>query len=105
MENDYRCGVPGCPCEFFVPSLVHPSIKEIKLNELNTVQKQHRSEVVSNAVTLIHDKYTAGALEHQTNLKQDTTLAQLLEFAIEEAVDQMVYLITMKQKLDSSEEW
>lgn len=70
---------------------------------LNPKQSAHRQEVVQEAAQLIHDKYTVGAKEHNTNLKEDTTVHQLVDFALEEAIDQMVYLITLKQKID--EEW
>lgn len=72
---------------------------------LNEKQEKHRKEVVVTAMNLIHEKYTKGALEHKTNLKQDTTPSQLVDFALEEAVDQMVYLITLKQKLNEGWEW
>ena len=70
---------------------------------LNEKQIAHRESIVSLAAELIHAKYTAGAIEHDTNLKEDTTVDQLLDFAIEEAIDQVVYLLTMKQKREEDE--
>ena len=63
-------------------------------------QIAHRAYIVKEAAFLINEKYAKGAAEHKTNLKEDTSIAQLLDFAIEEAVDQIVYLLTLKQKCD-----
>ena len=70
---------------------------------MSNEQIAHRKYIVEEAATLIHAKYTKGALEHQTNLKEDTTIGQLIDFAIEEATDQMVYLLTLKQKIEENE--
>lgn len=63
-------------------------------------QEHHRLRIVDMAAQLIFDKYEVGATEHKTDLKNDHTIEQLLDFAIEEAVDQIVYLLTIKEKLD-----
>jgi hypothetical protein len=73
---------------------------EEKQDGLNKLQRQHRAEIVEEAYQRIWDKYTAGAQEHQTNLKQDSTMEQLAEWAIEEAIDQVVYLLTLKSKMN-----
>ena len=65
---------------------------------LNAKQQANHDYVVGQAKTLISDKYKVGAAEHKTNLKEDTSIGQMIDFALEEAVDQMVYLITLKQK-------
>lgn len=66
---------------------------------LNKKQMEHRAAIVERATQLIWDKYTAGAEEHQTNLREDSTVEQLIDWSIEEAIDQMVYLLTLKEKL------
>lgn len=48
---------------------------------------------------LMADKYTRGVEEHGGNL-WDMPFNQLLDNAIEEAIDQVVYLLTMKQQYD-----
>lgn len=65
---------------------------------LNEKQQAHRAEIIDLAQTKIFEKYTAGAKEHQTNLKEDTTEDQLIEFMLEEAIDQVVYVLTLMQK-------
>lgn len=70
------------------------------INVMTAEQLAHRASIVKEAAFLINEKYAKGAIEHQTNLKEDTSVGQLLDFAIEEAVDQMVYLLTLKQKME-----
>lgn len=66
---------------------------------LTKQQMAHRAAITEEATQLIWDKYTAGAMEHQTNLREDSTVGQLLDWAIEEAIDQVVYLLTLKSKM------
>lgn len=66
---------------------------------LTKEQSAHRAEVTEEVTQLIWDKYTKGAQEHKTNLKQDSTVGQLVDWAIEEALDQLVYLVTLKSKM------
>jgi len=63
-------------------------------------QKEHRAKIMQAASMRIHAKYEAGAIEHG-GLLSDLSADALLENAIDEAVDQVVYLLTLKDKLDT----
>jgi hypothetical protein len=66
---------------------------------MNEEQRTHRQQLASKAFALIWDKYEKGALEHKTILNKDFSAEQLLDFAIEEAIDQITYLLTLKEKI------
>ena len=66
---------------------------------MNETQKAHLKYVLNESQDRIMTKYIKGALEHQSSLSEDYTASQLLDEAINEAVDQMVYLLTLRQKL------
>ncbi len=61
-------------------------------------QSEHLKEVLIVAHALIAAKYTKGAKEHEGDLLS-MSAAQLVEEAIGEATDLMVYLITLRSKL------
>lgn len=61
-------------------------------------QKEHRAKIMQQASMLIHAKYEKGAREHHS-LLTDYDAHWLLDSAIEEALDQIVYLLTLKDKL------
>lgn len=67
---------------------------------LTKEQKAHLSYILSEALSRIDTKYQNGAKEHG-GLLSDLSEEQLLENAIDEAVDQVVYLLTLKQKFNS----
>lgn len=75
-----------------------PETPEVAENGLNALQNAHKKEILKLANKKINAKYIAGALEHQTNLKDDTTEDQLIGFMLEEAIDQVVYVLTLMQK-------
>ena len=61
-------------------------------------QKAHLSYILSQALNRIDVKYHKGAKEHGGVLS-DMSKEDLLDNAIDEAVDQLTYLLTLKQKL------
>ncbi len=63
-------------------------------------QKSHLSYILSQALNRIDVKYTAGAAEHGGVLS-DMSEEALLDNAIDEAIDQVTYLLTLKQKLSN----
>lgn len=65
---------------------------------MSKVQADHLKSILAQAERLISDKYIKGAAEHQSTLSEDYTEEQILDMAIEEAVDQMTYLLTLKEK-------
>jgi hypothetical protein len=66
---------------------------------VNSTQTQHLNKILEEASHLITAKYVRGAKEHQSTLSEDYTALQILDMAIEEAVDQIVYLLTLREKL------
>jgi hypothetical protein len=61
-------------------------------------QKMHLAHIIDQAVIQIDRKYVTGAHEHG-GLLSDLTIEQLLNSAIDEATDQLVYLLTLKDKI------
>lgn len=60
-------------------------------------QKIHMAFIAGEAYARITDKYEKGQAEHGGNL-WDQSSDQLLENAIMEAVDQVIYLLTIREK-------
>jgi len=67
---------------------------------MNDVQKEHLKYILTESRDRIMDKYIKGSIEHDSNLNEDYTVNELLEEAINEAVDQLTYLLTLRQKLN-----
>lgn len=61
-------------------------------------QEEHLLEIKRSFVKLVDDKYRKGQEEHGGNLF-DLTSLELINAAIEEAIDQFVYLLTLKEKI------
>lgn len=61
--------------------------------------QEHIDSITTKFKELATDKYFKGAKEHGGNLwdKQG-----LIDMAIEEAIDQVIYLMTLKQQIDDS---
>lgn len=57
---------------------------------------QHLASIQEKATDLIGQKYTKGVEEHGGNLWEKKGL---IDMAIDEAVDQIVYLLTLKEQL------
>ncbi len=62
-------------------------------------QSEHLASIQLEFNRLVQAKYEAGAKEHGSTLSRDYTAEQLLDMAIEEAIDQVTYLLTLKHKL------
>lgn len=61
-------------------------------------QEAHLEQILDDTKRLMSEKYRAGQAEHGGNLF-DLSPERLLDEAILEAIDQVVYLLTLKQKL------
>ncbi len=61
-------------------------------------QEHHLRRLKRDFDELVDKKYRAGALEHGGTL-MDAGFGTILGYAIDEAVDQVVYLLTLKSKL------
>lgn len=68
---------------------------------MNTKQQQHLKYILNESQDLIAKKYRRGSREHQSVLNEDYTAAELLDMALEEAIDQVTYLLTLKEKIDN----
>jgi len=62
-------------------------------------QREHRGKIMQKASVLLHKKYEAGAIQHGGVLS-DKSKEWLLDSAIEEALDQLVYLLTLKDVME-----
>jgi len=69
---------------------------------MNEEQTSHLNTILETSHRLIKDKYTKGSKEHNSILNKDYTSSQLLDMAIEEAIDQITYLLTLKEKENES---
>ena len=63
---------------------------------MNKKQKEHITSIMDDTVNLMYTKYKAGVRQHGGNLwdKKD-----LIDMAISEAIDQVVYLLTLKEQI------
>lgn len=66
-------------------------------SRLTKEQAEHVSEIGKEFCHMMADKYVVGQAEHGGNL-WDLTEDQLLNEAIKEATDQVVYLLTLRRK-------
>jgi hypothetical protein len=61
-------------------------------------QERHLARILRESQKLIDEKYRKGQAEHGGSL-DEMPAEKLLDEAILEAVDQMVYLLTLREKL------
>lgn len=69
---------------------------------MNEEQQSHLANIQLNFIKEHHAKFTRGAEEHKTQLHEDFSADQLLELAIEEVIDLVSYLYTLRTKLAKS---
>lgn len=68
-------------------------------------ESQWQAKVVSRFASQHRDKYMAGAVEHKDNgLLQEIPEDVLIDFAIEEVLDLVSYLYTIKLKREEKKE-
>lgn len=75
------------------------SITERYTTAMTDDQKSHLANIQLDFIKEHSAKFTKGAEEHKTLLHKDFTAKELLEMAIEEALDQVSYLYTLRDKL------
>lgn len=63
-------------------------------------QEKHVASIMRAVNLRMHTKYELGAKEHGGNL-WDLSKEALVDQAIDEAIDQLVYLYTIKQKIET----
>lgn len=69
---------------------------------MNREQQAHLQRIHQAFIYEHGEKFAKDALEHKTQLHEDFTAEQLLEFAIEEALDLASYLYTLREVLSSN---
>lgn len=69
---------------------------------MNEKQARHLNRITDEAHARLIDKYYKGVKEHQTVLSEDYTPAQVLDMAIDEAIDQVTYLLTLKEMMNGT---
>jgi hypothetical protein len=63
-------------------------------------QEAHLARIKTEFAALVDTKYRKGQVEHGGDLFRKST-ADLLNFAIDEAVDQVVYLLTLRERMQT----
>lgn len=66
-------------------------------------QESHLDYLEAKLILLLDTKYRAGATAHSDSLLDKTPL-ELIEEAIDEGIDQLVYLLTARKKLKEFKE-
>ena len=66
---------------------------------MNKNQTHHLNTILEDTGRELTEKYVKGASEHKSELNKDYSLLQLVEMAFEEALDQVTYLHTLREKL------
>lgn len=72
-----------------------------KMEKMTPAQEAHLQRVKDEFCALVDPKYRKGQEEHGGDLFM-LTMGQLLDNAIEEAIDQVVFLLSMKEKLNGN---
>ena len=84
------------------PMIGEKKFMDIKIKELfmrmTEEQEEHLLQIKESFYHLADTKYRAGQAEHGGNLF-DMSAIELLDNAIDEAVDQVVYLLTLRSKV------
>lgn len=65
---------------------------------MTEAQERHLQEIKTEFMRLVDSKYRKGQAEHGGDLFSLSDL-KLLECAIDEAIDQVVYLLTLRQNI------
>ena len=66
---------------------------------INKVQIDHLNRILEQCQRELTEKYIKGAKEHDSVLSEDYTPLQVLDMAIEEAIDQVTYLYTLREMM------
>jgi len=77
-------------------------MKSQNMFKMTDDQEAHLASIKRTFNDLVEPKFRKGAEEHATILHEQPA-SLLLDFAIEEAIDQVVYLLTLKQRLNAPE--
>lgn len=72
-----------------------------KNEQMTTAQEAHLLAIKERFARAVDAKYRTGAAEHGGNLWDNDAL-KLIDLAIEEAVDQVTYLMTLRDKVTAA---
>lgn len=61
-------------------------------------QEQHLQQIKDQFNSLVDAKFRKGAVEHGGDILLDPPLLTLIDLALEEAIDQVTYLLTLRMK-------
>jgi len=64
---------------------------------MNKTQTAHLNRIKEQVQHELTEKYAKGAKEHASTLSEDYTALEVLDMAIEEALDQVTYLYTLRE--------
>lgn len=73
--------------------------RKTRLGNMTPLQETHLETIKREFVLLVDKKYRKGVKEHGGNLWKMQTM-KLLDCAIDEAVDQVTYLLTLRRQLE-----
>ncbi len=65
---------------------------------MTPAQEEHLARIKADLCRLVDDKYRKGAAEHGGELL-DCSLLTLVDYAIEEAIDEATYLLSLRELL------
>lgn len=65
---------------------------------MNKEQEEHLANIKDDFATLVDEKYRKGAAEHGGDLI-NLGPSKLIDMAIDEAIDQVVYLLTLRDQI------
>jgi len=65
--------------------------------QMDSEHYEHLDDIIDEFTELATEKYEKGQLEHGGKLWKKSGL---LDMAIDEAIDQVIYLITLKQQIE-----
>lgn len=66
---------------------------------MNSRQVEHLNRIKEQVGHELTEKYVKGAKEHASVLSEDYTALEVLDMAIEEALDQVTYLYTLREMM------
>jgi len=87
-HTDNYCMVLGCECEELVP--VQPMTQE---------REEHLASLQEEVRVLLGAKYRMGAAKYPGGGLWEKTAKELIEEAIQEALDQITYLLELRKKI------
>lgn len=70
----------------------------MKMEKMTKEQEEHLQNIKDDFVRMVDRKYRKGQKEHGGDLFDKST-SELIDMAIDEAIDQVVYLLTLRDQV------